>query len=154
MADIKTRDAVTGTIKAIDKSAVAAERMKDAFIRTKDEAQRGASPTEDSPEKYAADKVTSLAETAASRTAQEFDKQGRKAVQQSARSHTRPFSDRRTSTFIETPPAGNGWGAVQTGRTQAHVAPYSEKQQRDNKTVCTGKADSVNKNRRPGGKTR
>lgn len=96
MADIKTRDAVTGTIKAIDKSAVAAERMKDAFIRTKDEAQRSTSPAEDSPEKYAADKVTSLAETAASRTA-------RKAVQQSARSHTRPFSDRRPSTFIETP---------------------------------------------------
>lgn len=103
MADIKTRDAVTGTIKAIDKSAVAAERTRDAFIRTKDEAQRGASPTEDSPEKYAADKVTSLAETAASRTAQEFDKQGRKAVQQSARFHTRPFSDRRTSTFTEMP---------------------------------------------------
>ena len=94
MADIKTRDAVTGTIKAIDKSAVAAERVKDTFIRTKDEAQRGASSAEDSPEKYAADKVTSLAETAASRTAQEFDKQGRKAVQQSARSHTRHFSDR------------------------------------------------------------
>lgn len=103
MADIKTRDAVTGTIKAIDKSAVAAERMRDAFIRTKDEAQRGASSAEDSPEEYAADQVTSLAETAASRTAQEFDKQGRKAVQQSARSHTRPFSDRRPSTFIETP---------------------------------------------------
>ena len=103
MADIKTRDAVTGTIKAIDKSAVAAERMKDAFIRTKDEAQCSASSAEDSPEKYAADKVTSLAETAASRTAQEFDKQGRKAVQQSARSHTRPFSDRRTSTFTEMP---------------------------------------------------
>ena len=65
MADIKTRDAVIGTIKAIDKSAVAAERMKDAFIRTKDEAQRGASSAEDSPEKYAADEVTSLAETAA-----------------------------------------------------------------------------------------
>ena len=103
MADIKIRDTVKGTIKAIDKSAVAAERMKDAFIRTKDEAQRGASSAEDSPEKYAADQVTSLAETAASRTAQEFDKQGQKAVQQSARSHTRPFSDRRPSTFIETP---------------------------------------------------
>ena len=102
MADIKTRDVVTGTIKAIDKSAVAAERMKDAFIRTKDEAQCSAS-SEDSPEKYAADEVTSLAETAASRTAQEFDKQGRKAVQQSARFHTRPFSDMRPSTFIETP---------------------------------------------------
>ena len=87
----------------IDKSAVAAERMKDAFIRTKDDAQRGASFAEDSPEEYAADQVTSLVETAASRTAQEFDKQGRKAVRQSAQSHTRPFSDRRTSTFIETP---------------------------------------------------
>ena len=103
MADIKTRDTVKGAIKSIDKSAVAAERVKDTFIRTKDEAQRGASSAEDSPEKYAANKVTSLAETAASRTAQEFDKQGRKAVQQSARSHTRPFSDRRPSTFIETP---------------------------------------------------
>ena len=103
MADIKTRDAVTGTIKAIDKSAVAAERMRDAFIRTKDEAQRGASPAEDSPEKYAADKVTSLAETAASRTAQEFDKQGRKAVRQSVHPQTRPFSDRRPPTFTGTP---------------------------------------------------
>ncbi len=103
MADIKTRDTVKGTIKAIDKSAVAAERMKDAFIRTKEEMQRGASTTEDTPGEYATDRVTGLAETAASRTAQEFDKQGRKAVQQSARSHTRPFSDRRPSTFTETP---------------------------------------------------
>lgn len=103
MADIKTRDAVTGTIKAIDKSAVAAERMKDAFIRTKDEAQRGASPTEDTPEKYAANQVTGHVETTAAHTAREFNKKGQKAVQRSARSHTRPFSDGRTSTFTETP---------------------------------------------------
>ena len=30
MADIKTRDAVKGTIKTIDKAAVASERMKSA----------------------------------------------------------------------------------------------------------------------------
>ena len=103
MADIKTRDAVTGTIKAIDKSAVAIERMKDAFIRTKDEAQRGASSAEDTPEKYAANQVTGHVETTAAHTAREFNKNGQTAVQQSARSHTRPFSDRRPSTFIETP---------------------------------------------------
>lgn len=80
MADIKTRDAVTGTIKAIDKSAVAAERVKDAFIRTKDEAQRGASPTEDTPEKYAANQVTGHVETTAAHTAREFNKKGQKAV--------------------------------------------------------------------------
>ena len=103
MADIKIRDTVPRTIKAIDKSAVAIERMKDAFIRAKDEAQRGTSPAEDGPEKYAADKVTSLAETAASRTAQEFDKLGRKAVWQSVRAKTRPSFDSEPPIFTETP---------------------------------------------------
>lgn len=32
MADIKTRDAVKGTIKTIDKAAIASERMKNAYI--------------------------------------------------------------------------------------------------------------------------
>ena len=39
MPDIKTRDVVKGTVKVIDKSAVAAERMKNAYIRTKDKAE-------------------------------------------------------------------------------------------------------------------
>ena len=58
MADIKTRDAVKGTIKTIDKSAVAAERMKDAFIRTKEKADHSYYSAENSPEEYAADRVT------------------------------------------------------------------------------------------------
>ena len=37
MADIKTRDAVKGTIKTIDKAAIATERMKSAYAKTKDE---------------------------------------------------------------------------------------------------------------------
>ena len=32
MADIKTRDAVKGTIKTIDKAAIASERMKSAYV--------------------------------------------------------------------------------------------------------------------------
>ena len=103
MADIKTRDTVRGTIKAIDKSAVAAERIKDAFIRTKEEMQRGASSADGTPEEYAADKVTSLAETAASRTAQEFDKLGRKAVWPSVRAKTRSSFDSEPPIFTETP---------------------------------------------------
>ena len=103
MADIKIRDTVKGTIKAIDKSAVAVERMKDVFIRAKDEAQRGTSPAEDSPEKYAVDKVTGHAETAAAHTARAFDKQGQKAVRQSVRAKTRPSFDSEPPTFTETP---------------------------------------------------
>ena len=41
MADIKTRDAVKGTIKTIDKAAVASERMKSAYAKTKDKAEQG-----------------------------------------------------------------------------------------------------------------
>lgn len=81
MADIKTWDAVKGTIKTIDKSAVAAERMKGAFIRTKEKAESSTSPTENSPEEYAADRVTSGAEAATYGAAREFDRHGRKAVQ-------------------------------------------------------------------------
>ena len=49
MHDIKTRDVVKGTIKAIDKSAVTAERMKDAYVRTKGEAEHGVFAAESSP---------------------------------------------------------------------------------------------------------
>ena len=38
MPDIKTRDAVKKTVKVIDKSAVAAERMKDCLLYTSDAA--------------------------------------------------------------------------------------------------------------------
>ena len=81
MADIKTRDAVKGTIKTIDKSAVAAERMKDAFIRTKEKADHSYYSAENSPEEYAAVRVTGGAEAVTFGATHEFDKHGRKAVQ-------------------------------------------------------------------------
>ena len=81
MADIKTRDAVKGTIKTIDKSAVAAERMKDAFIRTKEKADHSYCSAENSPEEYAADRVTGGGEAVTFGAAREFDRHGRKAVQ-------------------------------------------------------------------------
>lgn len=80
MADIKTRDAVKGTIKAIDKSAVAAERMKDAFIRTKEKAEQCTASKENSPEEYAADRVTDKTETVIYVAAGAFDRNGRKAA--------------------------------------------------------------------------
>ena len=80
MADIKTLDAVKGTIKTIDKSAVAAERMKDAFIRTKEKADHSYYSAENSPEEYAADRVTGGAEAVTFGATHEFEKRGRKAV--------------------------------------------------------------------------
>ena len=80
MPDIKTRDVVKGTVKTIDKSAVAAERMKDAYIRTKDKAEQGLYSVDNFPNEYAADHITGSAESAAREAVHQFDKQGRRGV--------------------------------------------------------------------------
>ena len=56
MSKIKTRE-TSGDIKLLDKSAVAGQRMKDAFIRTKDRAADLADSRQDTPTEYAADRV-------------------------------------------------------------------------------------------------
>ena len=80
MPDIKTRDVVKGTVKVIDKSAVAAERMKDAYVRTKDKAEHGVFAAESSPEEYAADRTLTGTEAAVHEAAHGLDKAGRKGV--------------------------------------------------------------------------
>ena len=42
MADIKTRETVKGTIKTLDKAAIAGQKMKQAYIATKDKAEHSA----------------------------------------------------------------------------------------------------------------
>ena len=44
MADIKTRDVVKGTIKKIDKAAIAADRMRSAYVQTKEKAEHTTHP--------------------------------------------------------------------------------------------------------------
>lgn len=81
MPDIKTRDTLKGTIKTIDKAAVAGERMKDAYIRTKDKAGQSVYSAESSPDEYAADRVTGATEAVTYEAAHQFDKQGRKSFE-------------------------------------------------------------------------
>ena len=76
---IKTRVVQKG-IKAIDKAAVASERMKEAYIRTKDKAEHGLYAEEGSPGEYASDRVSSGVDSVAHEAVYQFDKQGRKGV--------------------------------------------------------------------------
>ena len=80
MADIKTRDVVKGTIKTIDKAAIASERMKAAYAKTKDKAEQGYFAEESSATEYAADKVSHTTERVTAEGVHQFDKQGQKAV--------------------------------------------------------------------------
>lgn len=81
MADIKTRDAVKGTIKTIDKAAIASERMKAAYAKTKDKAEQGYYVDESSATDYASDKVSYTAERVTEEGVHQFNKQGQKGVQ-------------------------------------------------------------------------
>ena len=81
MANIKTRDAVKGTIKTIDKAAVASERMKAAYAKTKDKAEQGYYADENSATEYAADRVSYTAERVTEEGVHQFNKQGQKSVQ-------------------------------------------------------------------------
>ena len=81
MADIKTRDAVKGTIKTLDKAAIAGERMKSAYAKTKDKAEQGYYAEENSPTEYAADKFSHVLGRIKDEEIHQFNKQGQKSVQ-------------------------------------------------------------------------
>lgn len=81
MADIKTRDAIKGTIKTIDKAAIASERMKSAYAKTKEKAEQGYYADEDSATEYAADKISYGANRIKDEGIHQFNKQGQKSVQ-------------------------------------------------------------------------
>jgi len=81
MADIKTRDAIKGTIKTIDKAAIASERMKSAYAKTKEKAEQGYYADESSATEYAADKISYGADRIKDEGIHQFNKQGQKSVQ-------------------------------------------------------------------------
>ena len=80
MADIKTRDAVKGTIKTIDKTAIASERMKSAYVEIKERAEQGYYADENSATEYAADRISYAADRVKDEGIHQFNKQGQKAV--------------------------------------------------------------------------
>ena len=82
MADIKTREKVKGTIKTLDKAAIAGQKMKQAYIATKDKAEHSVNTNENTAEEYAADKTEAGIDEIAHKGAYSFDKAGRKGVQE------------------------------------------------------------------------
>ena len=81
MPDIKTRAVVEKAVKTIDKSAIAAQRMKNAYVQAKENAECNISYAEETPEGYAADHVSDGTSITAHESVQLFDRQGRKSVE-------------------------------------------------------------------------
>ncbi len=79
MGKIKTREAVKD-IKLLDKSSIVGQRMKDAFVRTKDTAQNLSDDGQVSPSEYAEDKIQYAAEDIAQDTGRAVSSGAKKAV--------------------------------------------------------------------------
>ena len=87
-ADIKTRDVVKGTIKKIDKAAIAADRMRSAYVQTKERAEHATHPDEHNAEEYASDRVEGGVDRITHEATHQFDKQGRKGLEETKRNAT------------------------------------------------------------------
>ena len=87
MADIKTRDVVKGTIKTLDKASIAADRMRSAYVQTKEKAEHATHPDEHSAEEYASDRVEGGAYRITHVATHQFDKQGRKGLEETKRNN-------------------------------------------------------------------
>lgn len=87
MADIKTRDTSKGTIKTINKAAVATERMKKAYVMTKDKAEHSTNASENSAEEYASDKIEVATDRTVHETAYRADKVGRWGVRETRQNY-------------------------------------------------------------------
>jgi len=80
---IKIREAKRD-IRVLDKAGIAAERMKDTFVRTKNGAARAQQDEQEyaSPAEYAEDKITEKADNAVHGAAHQVKKQGDRAVRE------------------------------------------------------------------------
>ena len=149
MADIKTRDAVKGTIKTIDKAAVASERMKSAYSKIKDKAEQGCYADENSATEYAADKVSAASERITDEGVHQFNKQGQKAVKTTkdnivkAKDKLSEFKQKRAAKAAEQLMSGNG---MQTYRsTVSHSTDKAIKGANQAKKTITQTARSGKK---------
>lgn len=88
MPDIKTRDVVSGTIKTIDRSTLAGQRMKDAYVQAKDKAEHSVYSSESTSEEYASERIMDGASTVAREAVHQVDVQGHRIIQGAQRKFT------------------------------------------------------------------
>ena len=82
MPDIKTKDVVLGTIKTVDRSALAGQRMKDAYVHARNKAERSVSSSESNSEEYAADRISEATADVVREAVHQVDTLGQRIVRQ------------------------------------------------------------------------
>lgn len=85
MRDIKTRDKVNQTVKTLDRAAIAADKFRNATVKSKETAEHTQTTDETSPEEYAVNLVSDKSKIATHRAAVKFNEKGKQSVAETKR---------------------------------------------------------------------
>ena len=152
MADIKIRDTVKGTIKTLDKAAIAGQKMKQAYIATKDKAEHSVNAKENTAEEYAADKTEAGIDEIAHKGAYAFNKAGRKGVQetkkniQSAKDGIQRFKQQRAEKSINVQRAQGRTTTVGSSSAQTQTSSAIKTLEKPEKMVKQSATSAGKKN--------
>ena len=136
MSDIKTRDAVKGTIKSIDKAAVAGQRMKQTYVSTKDRAEQSVEAAENSANEYASDRVERGTDIAVHDGVRQLDKAGRKGVRDT-KDNLRRFKEKRAEKALRDQANGIGNKTIRTAEKSAEKTIKQSVSSAGKKTIKT-----------------
>ena len=162
MADIKTRDIVKGTIKTIDKTAVAGQRMKQAYVSTKERAENTTSYNESSVDEYASEKVERGVDVTTHEGVHQLDKAGRKGLETTkdnihkAKDGIQKFKDKRAAKSMENQARNVGnksIKAVEKGTEKTVKQSARSAGKKTVKTVSKGTAKTAQKSIKTAEKT-
>lgn len=120
MPDIKTRDVVSGTIKTLDRSTLAGQRMKDAYVQAKDKAEHSVYSSARSSEEYASDRITDGVSTVAREAIHQVDVQGHRIIQGAQRKFTQWQENPQPQ---QSPPQSASSSPQSSPNTPASISP-------------------------------
>ena len=120
MPDIKARDVVSGTIKAVDRSALAGQRMKDAYVQAKDKAEHSVYSSESTSEEYASERIMDGASTVAREAVHQVDVQGHRIIQGAQRKSTQRQENPQHQ---QSPPQSTLGSPQSSPNTPASISP-------------------------------
>ena len=102
--DIKTKDVVQGSIKTVDRTAMAGQRMKEAYIQTKHKAEHSVYSSESNTEEYAADQLTDAVSTVTNEVVHQVDVLGQKIIRGTGQKFTHRQDQKSKTTQAQNSP--------------------------------------------------
>lgn len=150
MPEIKTRDVVGGTIKSVDRTALAGQRMKDAYIQTKRKAEHSVYSSESSSEEYASDRMTEGIETVSREAVHLTEVQGQKILHGAQEKYKQSRQAQQATGTTDTPPSTpnaqqphrvNPDGAVNPAQSGNSNSAPNKQDVIHNRQIASAKAD-------------